>query len=71
MFSINVDLTRSVKQMMAPVPEESMSEIMSAYMSILAQPDCDEDIPVDPKTLQQMALLACVTLSRVIMERHK
>jgi hypothetical protein len=71
MHGINVDLTKSVKKMLAPVPDNDMSEIMAAYMSILAQPEHDEDVPVDPKTLQQMALLACVTLSRVIMERHK
>lgn len=71
MYRLNVDMTKATKKLLGPVSNESLQEVMAAYMSILVQGDQEEEVSVDPGTLQQMACLASVTLSRVIMERYK
>ena len=70
-FSLNLDLTRSVKSMFRKVEDDSMGNVFAALMAILANDDPgDEAVSVAPETLQQMALLAAQSLSRHIMERH-
>lgn len=71
-YSINVDLNKSVKKMFEKVDAESMTEVFGAYMQIVGHKDPgEEDISVDPQTLQQMAMLAAQALSRQITERYK
>ena len=71
LYKINTDMMTSIKKMLAPVDSKNLQEILAAYMSILVQKDQEEDVSVDPGTLQQLACLASVTLSRILMERYK
>jgi hypothetical protein len=71
LYKINTDFATSAKHMLAQVHVKDLQETLAAYMSIVTQPTQEEDIEVAPQTLQQMALFASVTLSRIIMERYK
>jgi hypothetical protein len=48
-----------------------MMEVFGAYMAIVSNKEDSGDVPVDPKTLQQMAVLAAQSLSRHLVERYK
>ena len=70
-YSLNLDLTKSVKSMFREVEDESAGNVFAALMAVLANENPGEEaISVAPDTLQQMALLAAQSLSRHIMERY-
>lgn len=71
MYQLNVDMNKAAKSMLASVTNESLQKIMAAHMSILVQKDQGDSVSIEQGTLQQMACLASVTLSRILMERFK
>ena len=71
-YAMNVSLNNSANKMFSEVDADSMTEVFGAYMAIATNTESgDEDVQVDPKTMQQMALLAAQALSRHLVERYK
>lgn len=72
-FALNVDLARSVKSVTKEVETEKLENTLTAYMSLFGDQEEEkpETIEVNTDILQQMALMAGMALSRIIVERHK
>lgn len=71
-FKMNVDLGKSVKDMLAVVEADKLEEILTAYISIMSHEKGEEDtIEVDVYVMQQMAFLASLSMSRILCDRYK
>ena len=72
-FKLNVDLNRSVKSLIRALDAKQMEDILTAYMDLMGReaPEGENDISIDIRIVQQMALLASHSLSRQIVERYK
>lgn len=77
-YGLNVKLTNLCKVRFRGAPIEALEETLGAYLGLVQQqaPEVKEGedpptIEVSTQIMQQMALLAGVTLSRLIQEKYK
>jgi len=69
---MNVDLSKSIKAMLAEVEAGKMEEILTAYLSIISQEKGEEDtMEINIDIVKQMSFLASLSLSRIICDRYK
>ncbi len=70
-FKLNVELNKSTDEMIRQLPVDKLEDILTAYMTILGTDSQDETIEVGTDVMRQMALLASMSLSRLVCARYK
>jgi len=70
-YKINVDLNLSVSSMLSKVEADKIEEILTAYISLMSHKTEEKVIEVEVEVMQQMAMLASLSLSRIISDRYK